>query len=308
LNKGLSLSEALEKTVPELSPRAIAMLAAAERIGRLPAALHRLLLESRRARRNRPPDHMLAATYGLTMLIALCLILGAVGTFIMPQFHKIFADFNVALPSLTTSVISIFQQAGPILLPFAVILAFACAGWSVWAILHGHQRRPPLQLALLDRLIWHLPVIGSVQRDRGMADACQLIAEALAAGAPLHRAVKHAADLPMNTVLKRRLQRFGDCLTRGQPLREAAQHAKLPQLAAGMFATAAATGDARRVFDYLGRYYAMRFSRLAEFFRASVLPIIVLILAVLVGTVVVGLFLPLVKLIHVQALQALGGS
>ena len=306
LERGMSLGDALDRCVPELSPRTLSIIAAAERIGRLPVALKRLVRASTIHRRTRPPNHMLAMAYGLVVAIVLFLILGAVGIFIVPQYQVIFADFDTTMPGLTVFVFDQFTRFSWIVLPFAILAALATAGWSVRSMLHGHEQPRSSRIALADAVLWYLPFAGAAQRDRGMADACELIAEAMRAGMPMHAAAEQASELWMNTVLKKRFASLSAALVHGAALRGAAKDARLPPLAAGMLATASASSDALRVFEFLSRYYASNFSRTVEFLRALVLPLIVLCLALLVGTVVLGLFLPEVKLIHVTTLQAIG--
>jgi type II secretory pathway component PulF len=67
-----------------------------------------------------------------------------------------------------------------------------------------------------------------------------------------------------------------------------------------MLATTSARGaaDAPATFEFLARYYDGRFSRAAALIEAAMVPAMVFVFAFLVGSVVLGLFLPLIDLIN----------
>jgi type II secretory pathway component PulF len=300
---GYAIGESLEDFVPELPARTVDMVAAGERIGRLPQVLDRLAVEEREAAREYTYGPMLGWNYGIVLVLFMSLALAGISVFIMPKFQEIFEDFGSVMPWQTILTFDLVGRAGAWLLPISIMVIVAVAGWALQQSLHGIEgaRRP--FTALFDRLVWMTPVARTVARDRGLGDACRIMAEALKAGDTLESAAFEAGNLKTNLLLRRRLQRFADALRSGRPMRDAAEEARLPRLMVGMLATAQAASDPVRVFDFLARYYANRFSRAATLARASVLPVTVLLMAVLTGWIVYSLMLPLVVLINVTNVQ-----
>lgn len=303
LEEGQSVGEALQSNVPELPSRTVNLISAGERIGRLPSVLENLTTEERSRPHDHSYSHVFGWNYGVILILFIALVLSGIAYFIMPKFVEIFEDFDVVLPWQTAMTFQIIGNLGASLLLLTLLIVIALAGWALQQSLHGIEGATRPLRSITDRLIWITPVARSVARDRGLGDACGLIAEALKAGDSLESAVFVAGELKTNAVLRRRLQRFADALRVGRSLRDAAEDARLPKLMVGLLATGQAVSDPVRVFDFLARYYANRFSRTATLIQASVLPGIVMIAAIAVGWIVYSVMLPLIVLIEDAALK-----
>ena len=260
--------------------------------------LERLTTEERAVSRSYSYSSLLGWNYGVVLLLFMMLVLAGIGAFIVPKFEAIFEDFNIALPWQTVKTfIAIRHLAIPILVLVAAAI-LTVAAWALQQSLHGIEGAAQPLRSVTDRLIWLTPVARSAARDRGLGDACGLMVESLKAGDSIEAAAYQAGELKANIVLRRRLQRFADALQAGKSLRGAAEGARLPKLMVGLLATGQAVSDPARVFDFLARYYANRFSRTAVMLQASVLPGIVLTASLLVGWIVYSVMLPLVVLIE----------
>jgi len=118
----------------------------------------------------------------------------------------------------------------------------------------------------------------------------------LAAGLPLDSALRGAGELSVGRKLRGKLRRWAMGIERGLPTADAARQAEMPRLVVGM----AGTGDvssAQEVFRFLARYYATRFSRWMQLMRGAAVPAMVFFFALIVGTVALALFQPIVALI-----------
>lgn len=303
LEEGQPVGGALHAHVPELPARTVDLIWAGERIGRLRPALEYVTSEERDLTRSYTYGPMLGWNYGIVLVLFITLMLAGISVFIMPQFEAIFDDFDVVMPWQTVTTFKIIGSLGILLLPLLALVIVAVAGWALYQALHGIEGASRPFTFLTDRVIWMTPVAGTAARDRGLGDACRIITEALKAGDTIESAACEAGELKTNLVLKRRLQRFADALRIGRPMRDAAADARLPKLMVGMLATGQAVSDPVRVFDFLGRYYATRFSRTATLAQAAVLPGVVLIISVIVGWIVVSMMLPLVVLIEDSVIQ-----
>ncbi|MFW6061158.1 MAG: type II secretion system F family protein, partial [Phycisphaeraceae bacterium] len=240
VRSGESIDAAVARHVRSIPDRAVEILRGAVEVGRLPAALTGLVDEQRQTDTSQPED-ILAWAYGLVTVTAMLWMLGIVTVYIVPMFYEIFEDFGATLPWMTRVTFAFAQATHYWLMLAALLLGLALAGRAVWAFLHGGERRPRPWRGLFDPLLWRLPVAGGIARDRGLADACGLIAEGMRSGKPMDGAVEAASRLDVNLVLRRRLVRFADALRAGAPLDAAARRAKLPSLVVQMLAAGQAT-------------------------------------------------------------------
>jgi type IV pilus assembly protein PilC len=297
VEQGYPIATALDEAVPEVTRRAVAIAGAAERVGRLPQALARLVDEERRRTAGDAATSTFYHAYPIVMLLFVNAILGMIMIFVIPKFEQIFKDFGCALPPLTQFVMTVSWSIGPLLIVISGALAMWYLGRSMWETLHPSAfRGTGPMLGALDRALWYLPVSHGVQRDRGLADVCAALADAFAAGAPADTAVSHSAGLRVNRVLRDRVAVWGQLIAAGGSLADAARRAGLPELLAGMLATARGPGDAADVFAFLARYYRARFSRTAALLEGALIPFVVLVFGAIVCCVALAMFLPMIRL------------
>ncbi len=311
LEEGYSLGIALQSAVPESDPRAVALLDAAERLGRLKHALTSLARERSTSQLAREPN--LAGffrAYPFMMIMAIATTASVMTIYVLPKFQQIFKDFGVKMPPITMSTFIFLRDAGAI----AMIVAFASVLW--WAgslmfqIVHGEPAAaattPSMLRELRDRLLWFLPITHGIARDRGLADAYAFIADALRAGITADRAIAEAASLKMNTVLSDRLKEWAARAADGAGLADGARAAWMPSFTVEMLAGARNAEQAADVLDFLARYHGGRFSRTQMLLQSAGVPLMTLFFAVIVAVVAISLLSPLVSLI--QSMTAHSGK
>lgn len=307
LSEGTSLEAALRRHVRELPERALGLIDAAARTGQLPTVMSHLLETERHEQRRDQAERIILFVYIVLVVLTTVTTFAAVVTFIIPQYLEMLNDFGVDPPPSTMILVEHGIDTTRLLLPAAGLIALSLAGRSLWTLLHGRPDGRLIPGGLADPLIWRLPLLGAVARHRGLADACHALAFSLEAGLPLDRAAENAAQLPISTVLRRRLRGLATAVREGQSVSEAMRRARMPRLMRGMFATAATEHDAQGVFEFLHRYHAERDSRLTGVLRALGGPVAVLVLAACVGVVAHALMAPLVELMWAGIEMADGG-
>jgi type IV pilus assembly protein PilC len=298
LEDGVPIAYALEMSAPEVPERHIMLLAAAERVGRLPHALSRLVDEISTKSRADVLDVMFYRMYPPLMTLAVSLVVAMVGIFVMPKFYAIFQDFGIKMPWITVATFDLARLLAPLVAMLAVGGILWMGARTLWETFYPMRTGDTIFRAGIDRLLWILPVTHSLQRDRGLADVFELLADAMDAGAPADRALVEAAELRTNIVLKGRLREWARLVADGQDLQSAARAAGMPPRVWGMLATTHNAEDLANVFRFLARYYRSRFSRVSTFIEAATVPLLVLIFGLIIACVALSLFAPMSALIH----------
>ena len=300
LEDGQPLADALDDALPGRPPRVISLVAAAEQTGRLPSTLGRLVAELRRPAWRDPSRAILLRWYPPVLVLGITAVLGVFSLFVAPKITEIFRDFGIEVPRLTLATLRVWTWLGGPLGVLVALIALAGSGRMLGdAVAPGWARGNLGPLADVPGWVaWWLPVAGSVQRSRGLADVCHVLADSVASGRPIHSALRDASGLGVNPVLRHRLARWADGVESGTPLADAAREARMPRTVYGLLATTSARGaaDAAEVFEFLARYYEGRFSRAAALLEAAVVPAMVLFFAFFVASATVGMFLPMVEL------------
>lgn len=302
LDRGDGLSDAVRDTVPELDDRAVRLLSVGEWAGRLDATLGYLV--EKHAPIN--DDHGRVRIEGFYVVMVLMMVAAAVAgmtALIIPKFHEIFKDFGTELPDVTRAMVG-FADFAARDTPIASLLAFVIVvgyGLGVLAIFeHWFVGRVPWGAparALGATVGSVIPGIGSIPRDRALAQVCFVLGEATRSGLRLDSAIEETAHLKMPSVWRGRVAAFGENVRSGMEPGEAARAAKMPGIVCGMLGPAARTGDTAGAFDFLARYFDQRFSRAAALLRGAMIPTAVLSLGLVVGLTVVAMIMPLVALI-----------
>jgi type IV pilus assembly protein PilC len=295
LEQGASLTTVLE-VIPHTPPRVIGLVAAAERSGRLPQVLSRLM-EQRRAAR--PPAFAFLPfyrTYALFLSLAIITVTSMLMIFVVPKFEMIFKDFGLHLPFITQLTIDVSRVVAdqpwiPLLLALiliAMMLNSFLTRWSGGA--YGVVEGPGA------RIVSCLPWFGRIRAYRALGDVFHCAADAIESGRPIETSLLEAGQICGNARVRRRVERWVSQMQRGRLLHEAALDAGLPRLVSGMLATAIHTPDVPQVLQFLGRYYSGRFSRALELLRASTVPAIAIGMGAIVCWIALSLFAPLMSL------------
>jgi type II secretory pathway component PulF len=273
------------------------MLTAAERNGSLPRALARLWHdELRAADADRDPGRSAAVgAYALAVAFAIAGIASMIAIFVMPKYAQIFRDFGIMLPHVTLALNRAVAVWGAPLAAAAALGVVWIVSRSLRDLLRGRPATSPIR-NLWDRAAWWTPVVGRLARDRGLADALHVVADAIDAARPAPEALAEAQLAHVNVVLRDRLDRWARLVDEGESFAGAARRAGMPRLVVGLIATAQ-PADLAGALRFLARYYQGRFSRLTLLLSAAAAPALALLFGAVVATVALGVFVPVVRLL-----------
>ncbi len=248
---GMPLGHALEASVPEMSARTIGILTAAERIGQLPRALARLRKEQRRSPRRDSVNITFYRIYPVMMLMVCAATLTLISVFVLPKLAAIFHDYGETLPAITLRTFTCAFAAAPWILVLMAVVLLGAAFGTIWLFAYPLYHRQMIWRGAFDQVIWRIPVLHALERDRGLADAFAFVADAVEAELPLHVALTEASSLHINEVLRKRLLLWRSETAQGAPIHEATHKALLPALAVGMLGSMTRREDAAGVFQFL---------------------------------------------------------
>jgi type IV pilus assembly protein PilC len=289
---------ALTAALPALPLRTAQLIASAERVGRLPQALHRLTRPGRAAgtafASPRGANAFLHWYPVLTLAILIAVALMSF-VFVVPKFEAIFHDFSVPLPPLTLAVLAVGRWSiGPLAVVFGLILVALLARTVGTMLAPRWAATNPFRM-VTDRVAWFVPPLRAVVQARALGDACHVAADALESGRPLLWAVEEAARAQSNVVLACRLADCAEIVRHGIDAADAARTARLPDLLVGLLRSTPGA-DLADLFRFLARYYDGRFSRGMVLLRAAFVPAAAIGCGVPVCLFVLGLYLPMIQL------------
>lgn len=290
LQQGQALSAALA-TQPELfDPLFLALVAAGERTGQLPAVLtqHAAYLRWTTDLRQ---QLLAACLYPLLLLGAGGAVLLFLVMYVLPRFAGAFEGLGQELPAASLALLRLGVWAGAhplgILLTLAGVLALTVA--AVQAL-----RRHPRWASWL----WRLPLLGQRLRTLSLARLYRSLGMLLLAGIPLTSAL-HLTSAVVPLALRAALERTREAVLAGQSLSRALQEQQLATpVALRMLRVGEGSGQTAALLQQAATFHDEEAQQLAELVARTVNPVLMLLIGSIIGTVVVLMYLPIFSLME----------
>ena len=239
-------------------------------------------------------------TAALVYPVLLAVIAGAVVAFLLtwfiPRFATLFASFHRELPLITR----IIQQASGILVHYGWILVLLIVAAVVgfrWAV------ADPRGAAAWERLQFALPVIRTVRAALARVRFCRMLGTLLKAGVPLINALQVARESVGSVVMTAALAEAGERIRQGVSLSQALRqgpghplHALLPPTALEVLAVAEDSGHLPQELLRLADVAERDLDRHLRTAVSLAEPLLLLVMAAIVGAIVVGMLMPIFDL------------
>ncbi|MBT6157643.1 MAG: hypothetical protein HOK71_02780 [Planctomycetaceae bacterium] len=290
LQAGTSLPDAIEAVHGLLPPDVVMAARVGAESGTLAAALK--MAAERLAPRDTTTVSSPASIVVYLMFVTVVMlgIVAFIMVYIVPKFKRIFEDFGTELPSMTIFVIDASHFAatyGLLLIPFIFGVVWVA---MVYAVAAGRPTVPMTGPFKLLTIMMPRIATGGVLRSLSIA---------VAAGRPLIGALSTMAGVHPAPAIRRRIGDIADEVEQGHNCWQAMLASGLiSRRETALLSAAERAGNLdwalRRTADNVDSRISFRFNALVEFVR----PVLMLLYAGVVGTVVVGLFMPLVKLLN----------
>jgi protein transport protein HofC len=285
LDAGVPLPQALA-SIPGILPQPSVVLACVGwNDGALGVALREAVAagEIRRTYRGTVTPKL---AYLAAVLLALQTIVGFVLYFIAPKFEAIFMDFGIDLPGPTKFVITAGHW----------IVRSGCIGLLVVAELAILAYLP---FAYFGWVTWELPVIDRLLRKRDAAAIMRSLAIGVDSGKPLSSGIGLLAGFYPRTWVRRRLQRVFFQVESGAPWYESLRrHGLIRRGDAAVLESAQRAGNLSWALRAMAEGNDRSLGYRLQAFTQALFPVVVVALGVVVGTIVVAYFYPLVALIE----------
>ena len=294
LERGLQLSDALEKLRPHLTDYYVSLVRAGEKSGSLAEILHHIVTETRRQ-----IDHRRVLVTSLAYPVMVCVMAIAVFSFIcanvIPHFVDIFRQLGADLPLLTLMVVNTYNALARHLVPLLVIAGIFVAGLAI--ILPGYAAR-----SFRDALLLNCPIIGSIVYNDTAISFCRSLGYLLTRGVTMTDALALTQSVVRNVIARRFVGDVHEGVLRGESLSAALErHPYLPPSTYWMIRMAEERGDLDKTLLDVADFYQMKNEQIRRTIGGMIEPVIVLALGLAIGTLVISLYLPLFtipKIIH----------
>jgi MSHA biogenesis protein MshG len=271
------------------SPYYLAILRVGSFTGRLDECLLRLaeFLEFQRTTREQVAA---ALRYPSFVVIAAVVAVVVINLFVLPQFERVFAGMNAALPWMTRFLLGmsrVFVQWWWVAAAVPAVGAVALRKWIV----------TPDGRALRDRVLLKAPIVGELVERTCLARFAHGLALAMRSGVPLVQGLEIVANTIDNAVYERAVLEMRDRVERGDSVRAAAAGTGVfPRPVLQVIAVGEETGSIDSLLEEIGDFYRSEVAYATSRLSARLEPILITGLGVVVLVLALGVFMPMWEL------------
>ncbi len=234
-----------------------------------------------------------AMIYPCVVLVAAIGITWFLLVMVIPKFEQVFNDMlgGAALPALTVGVInaSKFMQAHGLV----ILAAIACVVVAVKLI--GKTEKGAF---FFDALKLKMPVTGTLAQRSAVSKFTRTLGTLLSSGVPILQSLVITRDTTGNRVLSQAIQNVHDSVKEGESMTEPLSQCKVfPPMVTSMVEVGEETGALADMLTRIANTYDDEVDNAVAGMTAAIEPALIIVLAVVVGTIVIAMFLPMIKII-----------
>ncbi len=233
-----------------------------------------------------------AMVYPVVVIMVAIAILSFIMIYIIPKFEKIFKDFGMKLPDITQFLMDTSKWFATY---WYVLPLFPMAYWLLIKLIRLNRTGN----YILDRLYLYIPIIGPLIEKISVARTMRTLGTLIASGVPILESLSIVRETCTNAVFERMYQRIYESIREGDticaPLRESRL---VDDMVINMVDVGEETGDLDTMLYKIADVYDEEVDVMVEALLSLLEPIMVVILGLIVGTIVIALFYPLINLLE----------
>jgi len=238
-----------------------------------------------------------AMVYPVIVMFIAVAILVFLMIFIVPKFREMFESTNQDLPLISQIVFntSAFFLANPFWVP-NVVLAFIL--FVIGMFLFNMWGRTVAGRKGIDNLKLKLPVLGDIQRKSAVSRFSRTLGTLVTSGVPILQALNITRDTAGNVVISNAIEKVHEAVKEGETIVTPLQASGVfPNMVISMVDVGEETGQLPEMLLKVADVYDDEVDNAVTAMTSILEPIMIVFLALVVGSVVFALFLPLIKMI-----------
>ena len=285
---GALLSEALQAQ-GSFPPVYVTAITAGERSGNLSGVLDQYI-SYLRVSTGFKRQLITALIYPSILVGAVILVMSYMVTYAMPKFADLYKDLNVPLPSITQLVLGLAAPLRSYFLVFAVVVVVGVALISLWT----KTDRGALVIDSFKPRIWF---VGDIWLKAQIAQFVRTLATLLAGGTPLVSALTTSSQAIDSRLIAKSVEKAAARVREGETLHASLAQTKLvPELAIEMIEVGEASGALPAMLTSVADFYEEEVNTRLQRTLIWVSPAILVVMAVVIGSLLIALYLPMFSL------------
>ena len=290
VSQGNNFSEALQAHPKVFDRLFVNMVKAGEAGGVLDKVLDRLAKFREKAQRIQKKVKSAMVYPGVVVTVAVVIVY-ILMVKVVPSFQKLLDGQKTNMPALTQFVVAISKALTEFWYVTPVAIFGIYYGLKAWlATAKGKE--------IFDRVIFKLPKVGGFVQIVSVSRFARTFGTLMASGVPILQSITITRDTLDNVVIAKSLERVHDRVRDGEPLSvPLEQSGVFPQMVTSMIQVGEETGQLPEMLNRVADIYDEEVDNAVTALTSIIEPVLIVFLAVVVGTIVLAMFLPLIALI-----------
>ena len=230
-----------------------------------------------------------AAVIAVAFIVTTLLLL-----FVIPQFEDLFSSFGASLPALTSALIAISRGFRDHFLSiFGGIIG------SIVFLVFTYRRSEKMQRGV-DRLSLHMPIFGEILRKAAVSRYARTLATMFGSGVPLVESLNSVAGATGNSLYSDACSNIREAVSTGRSLSASmADTGLFPAMVIQMTTTGEESGAIEDMLNKVADFYEREVREAVDNMSKLIEPLLMVVLGGIVGTLVIGMYLPIFKMASV---------
>lgn len=234
-----------------------------------------------------------AMVYPIIVIVIAVGILVFLMAVIVPRFERIFAEMlgDKPLPAITQVVINMSRWIQDKWIIILVIGAVLYAGWKVFAMTKNGRR-------VIDRIKLYMPVFGPVQLKSAISRFTRTLGTLVTSGVPILQALNITRDTAGNVIVSDAIEKVHEAVKEGESVVAPLEASRIfPPMVISMVDVGEETGQLPDMLLKIADVYDDEVDNAVDAMTSLIEPIMIVLLAGIVGTIVIALFMPMISII-----------
>jgi len=241
-----------------------------------------------------------AIVYPIVVLLIAVAIMAFLLVFIVPKFKQIFADMlgGKPLPGLTQFVIAVSEAFQQNFILIGVGIVVLIIGYKVFA-------KTPFGALFIDRFKLQAPLLGDLVRKSAISRFSRTLGTLVSSGVPILQALNITKETAGNIVIANSIAKVHDSVKEGETIVTPLEASGVfPPMVISMIQVGEETGQLPDMLIKIADVYDEEVDNAVAGLTSLLEPVMIVFLAVIVGTIVIALFLPLIGIINSLGAQS----
>lgn len=293
VQSGSTFSESLTQFPHLFNKLYINMVKAGELGGVLELVLNRLAEYQEKAQKLK--NKIVAAmVYPLVVMFIALAITVFLLVVIVPKFEKIFIDMLGSadkLPGLTKAVVGASRGMAANIIPIGIGIAALVFLWKLFAATKQGK-------IAIDKAKLIIPVFGDLQMKSAVSRFSRTLGTLVTSGVPILQALNITKETAGNLIISNAIAKVHDAVKEGESIVAPLGAAKVfPPMVVSMVDVGEETGQLPEMLLRIADVFDDEVDSAVTALTSMLEPIMIVLLALIVGTIVLALFLPLIEII-----------